>query len=99
MNVILGLVEGTKEVLERDENMEKVGQENEEVTAKISLNAIMRGAGANTLKLKGMVRRRVFTILVDIGITHSFLDHQILTKMSAMEALSKPLKVSVTNGT
>lgn len=66
---------------------------------KISLNALSGTADFQTLKLRGFVKKKAITILVDSGSTHNFLDPSTAKQAGCIITRMDPLWVTVADGT
>ncbi|GJW35690.1 reverse transcriptase [Tanacetum coccineum] len=64
----------------------------------ISLNALSGLNFFQTMRVNGMVRKKVLHILVDCGSTHNFLDVTTAKKLGCIIQSTSPLQVSVENG-
>ena len=63
----------------------------------ISINALAGGSEYKTIKLKGLVKGRTITALIDSGSTHCFLDAQLASNLKLVSS-GPPLVVKVANG-
>ncbi|KAL4284548.1 hypothetical protein GQ457_16G010190 [Hibiscus cannabinus] len=82
---------------ESSDTMAEVPQQDSEGNLEISINALNGNVGYSTLRIKGTIKGRPLSILVDSGSTHSFV-----TAIWAREGLelvqTKPLTITVANG-
>ncbi|XP_017241605.1 uncharacterized protein LOC135152094 [Daucus carota subsp. sativus] len=64
----------------------------------VSVHAIEGLKGSQTITLTGYKNKKQFSILVDGGSTHSFLDEKTAAQLKCELVKTKPLKVMVANG-
>lgn len=76
--------------------MEEVAME--EGTTKISLQALVGTFNSRTLRLKGTVRGRDLTILIDSGSTHNFIQDSVAYKLGIGLQSLKEFKVFIGSG-
>nr|CAD1820600.1 unnamed protein product [Ananas comosus var. bracteatus] len=70
----------------------------EELPAEISMHAISGSLSAQTMCLKGLLKRQPVTILIDSGSTHNFIDRELAKRMHYQIAEEKHFEVMVANG-
>lgn len=83
-----------------DEDLEEYNEllEGEKIEMKISANALMGNQKNNTIRVIGWVKRPSFTILIDGGSTHNFIDPHAVTRSGCAQEPTKAMVVSVANG-
>nr|XP_017233486.1 PREDICTED: uncharacterized protein LOC108207560 [Daucus carota subsp. sativus] len=64
----------------------------------VSVHAIEGLKGSQTITLTGYKNKKQFSILVDGGSTHSFLDEKTASQLKCELVKTKPMKVMVANG-
>lgn len=70
-----------------------------EIPGEISINAMAGSMTPSTVRLKGEIKNRVVSILVDSGSTHSFIDIALIKQLGISAEIISPLVVSVANST
>lgn len=73
--------------------------QSQESPGEISLNVLAGNKMTSTIRLKRFIKGRQVSILLDSGSTHSFIDSQILKKLSLHPQTTPPLLVTVADGT
>lgn len=65
----------------------------------ISVTALSGASHPKTIQLRALVGNQVVLVLVDSGSTHTFVDQELLSRISVIaDKLSHPLQVKVANG-
>ena len=90
-------------LLDGDESEEKATCEVEndikEDDLVVSLNAISGSTSHQTMRIRGNIKRKALTILIDSGSTHNFLDPIVAKRTGCLIQTTNPLKVAVADGT
>ncbi|OIT03430.1 hypothetical protein A4A49_57614, partial [Nicotiana attenuata] len=73
-------------------------QELELVEEAVSLNALSGTEVPNTITLNGTAKKKILTILLDSGSTHSFLDIETARQIGCVLKEARPMRVTVANG-
>lgn len=73
-------------------------QELEMVQEFVSLNALSRTEVPNTINLNGTAKKKVLTILLDLGRTNNFLDMETGRQIGCILKEARPMRVIVANG-
>lgn len=68
-----------------------------EALPEISLHAIARSDHPRTIRVSGIMKNRHFTVLIDGGSTHNFIDHAIVTRFGLPMEKNRKLQVMVAN--
>ncbi|XP_077232454.1 uncharacterized protein LOC143869781 [Tasmannia lanceolata] len=90
------LLEGVDD--EPPETSEEIEEPPEE-ELQISVYALAGSTSYHTMRIKGYIKRRPVTILIDSGSTHNFLDPEVAKRTECDVQPTNPLSVSVANGT
>ena len=103
INFILADESYSEEYLIQDvekEGLDDQGQllENDE-QIKISLNALSGNVSFKTIRIKGFIKNREVSMLIDSGSTHSFIDEGLAKQLQCKLMPTKPLGVPVADGT
>lgn len=69
-----------------------------EGTMEISINAIEGGHNPRTIVMTGEVGHRTFSIQIDGGSTHSFIDPNTAKRLGCLRQETTPRSVTVANG-
>lgn len=69
----------------------------EMVEEAISLNALSGTEVPNTITLNGTSKKKLLTILLDSGSTHSFLDMETARQIGCIHKEARPMRVTVAN--
>lgn len=64
----------------------------------ITLNSISNFSSNQTLKYKGVLKDIPILALIDIGVTHSFIHHNLVNELQLATIPVKPLFVRVATG-
>lgn len=64
----------------------------------VSLNALSGTEVPNTITLNGTSKKKLLTILLDSGSTHSFLDMETARQIGCIHKEARPMRVTVANG-
>ena len=65
----------------------------------VLINAIFGSTSHQTMRIHGNTKKKVITILIDLGSTHNFLDLVVAKRTRRSIQTTNPMKVVVTNGT
>jgi hypothetical protein len=90
----LGVVAGDQETDSGGELSETEAQ----INMLLSQESCSLGATSNSLKFLGALQGQEVVILVDSGSSHSFLNVKLVSTISRVSPLSKPVRVQVANG-
>lgn len=82
-------------IWENDNNTKEVLNEHE---AGISIDAMVGSKGTHTIKVKGQIKNRAITILVDSGSTHNFISQGLAKQIKLPTRTCNPFNVNVANG-
>lgn len=72
-------------------------QELEMVDEAVSLNTLPGTEVPNTITLNGTAKKKILTILLDSGSTHSFLDIETARHIGCLLKEARPMRVTVAN--
>lgn len=67
----------------------------EEPEAEVSIHALHGTQGLHTLKLKGMITKVPFTMLVDTGSTHNFISQSLVKTLGLHTSTCTTMKVTL----
>lgn len=81
-----------------EEEPDEVNSDAEKEMLKMSLHAIEGTNHPQIIQLPGKLNGQKFTILVDSGSTHNFVDQILAKQCGLVVAKNEPLKVMVANG-
>ena len=65
----------------------------------VLINAIFGSTSHQTMRIHGSIKKKVVSILIDLGSTHNFLDLVVAKRTRCLIQTTNPMKVVVTNGT
>lgn len=82
--------------VQKSELINSVGHS--EDSMEVSVHAIEGVQNNQTITLTGQIGKKEFSVLIDGGSTHSFLDEQTATRLKCQLVKTKPMKVLVANG-
>ncbi|KAL4271596.1 hypothetical protein GQ457_13G023790 [Hibiscus cannabinus] len=80
-----------------EEEMQEMGEMQQDEELEISINALTGSSGYNTLRLQGLVKGKTLNVLVDSGSTHSFVNPR-WAKEGVEVMQTPPLTITVANG-
>lgn len=80
--------------VEEEIEMERPDGEN----FQISLQTLTDTVADNTIKVQGLVKKQVITILIDSGSTHNFIDPNTIKRLGYEEEHTTPMAVTVADG-
>ena len=63
------------------------------------INAIFGSTSHQTMRICGNIKRKVVTILIDLGRTHNFLDLVVAKRTRCSIQTTDPMKVAITDRT
>nr|XP_016438947.1 PREDICTED: uncharacterized protein LOC107764880 [Nicotiana tabacum] len=102
LNCIVGEHEEPVETINEANDLHNVmieGDIQQEVLEAVCLSALSgNSSGVNSILVRGIIKHRNLTILVDSGSTHSFIVEQVVKDTGYVPHYSSPMKVTVADG-
>lgn len=88
-------------LLEGEENEEEISYENNTKTEDpiVLVHALFGSVSHQTMRIRGNIKKKAITILLDSGSTHNFLDPVVAKRTGCTIQSTSPMRVAVADGT